>query len=247
MSSKMRAFTILTIVCTAVFAHAADDFDLKVSNIDVLRDKNVQTELGITEGQRKTMNVYADRFTKANKEKVAEYQKAKKQPDQAFSDFGMKQYIALRTDVLKTLSPNQVKRLRELTLQAAGPRALLDKAVADKVGIPTAEYNKFRTAISEGDGKIAKIKKSVADKLEKKYSAEKKPKNQKEADALRARFNTDLAAEMKKKEGEMKAVLQASEAKTGAIITKKYLDALAALMGKRFNPPKPTTAKKPGK
>jgi hypothetical protein len=243
----MRAFTILTLVCAAVFANAADDFDLKVSNIDVLRDKNVQTELGITEGQRKTMNVFADKFTSENKAKVLEYQKAKKQPDKAFQDFGLKQYITLRTSVLKTLSPNQVKRLRELTLQAAGPRALLDKTVADKVGIPTAEYNKFRTAISEGDGKIAQIKKAVADKLEKKYSSEKKPASQKEADALRARFNKDLTAEMKKKEGEMSAVLKASEAKTGSIITKKYLDALAALMGKRFVPPKPAPAKKPGK
>lgn len=239
----MRIFTILTLICTSVLAFAADDFDTKVANIDVLRDKNVQAELGITEGQRKSMNVFADKFTTANREKVAEYQKAKKKPDQAFADFGMKQYVSLRTNVLKILSPGQIKRLRELTLQAAGPRALLDKTVSDKVGIPTAEYTKFRATIAEGDQKIAKIKKAVAEKIEKKYKDQKQPKTQKETDALRAKFNKDLEAEMKSREAEMKAVLIASEKKTGAIITKKYLDTLKALMGKPFVVKKPTAPK----
>jgi hypothetical protein len=242
----MRAFTIFTFLCAAVLAHA-DDFDTKVANIDVLRDKNVQAEIGVTEGQRKSMNVFADKFTAANKAKISEYQKAKKKPDQAFSTFGMEQYVSLRTNVLKLLSPNQLKRLRELTLQAAGPRALLDKTVSDKVGIPTADYNKFKAAIAEGDQKIAKIKGAVADKIKAKYKDQKQPTNQKDTDALRAKFNKDLEAEMKSHETEMKGVLQASEKKTSAIITKKYLDNLKALMGKPFTPPKPAAPKKLGK
>jgi hypothetical protein len=247
MISKMRFLTTLIILCSSVLANAADDFDLKVSNIDVLRDKNVQTELGITEGQRKTMNVYADKYTAANKAKVNEYQKAKKQMDKAFADFGMQQYVSLRTSVLKVLSANQIKRLRELTLQAAGPRALLDKAVADKVGIPTADYKKFYAAIKEGDAKIAKIKGEVSKKIQDKYKGQKAPTNQKENDALRAKFNADLATEMKKHEAEMKEVLKTSETKTSAIISKKYLDALKVLMGKQFVPPKPSAPKKLGK
>jgi hypothetical protein len=142
MNSKMRVLTILGLLGAAVSAFAVDNFDAKVSNIDVLRDKNVQSELGITEGQRKTMNVYADAYSKANNDKVMEYQKAKKKPDVALSKFSFDAYVKLRTNVLKILSPNQMKRLRELTIQAAGPRALLDKTVADKVGIPVADYTK---------------------------------------------------------------------------------------------------------
>ena len=230
----MRAFTILTLICASVLAHAADDFDLKVANLEVLRDKNVQAELGVTAGQLKTINVYAEKFTGLNKAKVAEYQKANKKPDQAFVTYGRAQYIQLRTNVLKTLSPNQVKRLRELTLQAAGPRALLDKFVADKVGMPTKDYSTFCAAISEGDQKIAKIKADVSDKIRAKYKDQKQPKTQKEGDALQAKLNADLAAEMKKHEAEMKAVLQSSEAKTSKIVTKKYLETLKALMGKPF-------------
>lgn len=247
MISKMRVLTILGLLGTAVMAHAFDDFDNKVANIDVLRDKNVQKELGITEGQRKTMNVFADAYSKANQDKVLEYQKAKKQPDTAFQKFSFGEYVKLRNGVLKSLSPGQIKRLRELTLQAAGPRALLDKAVADKVGIPTAEWSKFRTAISEGDQKVAKIKKAVSDKIQAKYKDQKQPKSKKEADALRAKLNADLAAEMKTHESEMRTAVTTSEEKTSKIITKKYLDSLKALMGKPFVPPKPAATPKLGK
>lgn len=243
MNSKMRVLTILGILGIAVSSFAADDFDYKVANIDVLRDKAVQTELGITEGQRKTMNVFADTYSKANNEKVVEYQKAKKQPDQAFSKFSFDQYVKLRTSVLKTLSPNQIKRLREITLQAAGPRSLLDKAVADRVGIPTADYSKFCTAIREGDQKVSKIKKDVSDKVRLKYKDQKPPKTKKESDALQAKLNNDLAAEMKKHEAEMKAAITSSEAKTAKIITKKHLESLQVLMGKPFNPKQPTASK----
>ena len=241
MSRKMRAFTILTLVCASVLAHGADDFDLKVANIDVLQDKNVQADMGITQGQRKTLNLYAEKLNATNKAKILEYQKANKKPDQAFVDYGRKQYIQLRTSVLKALSPNQIKRLRELTLRAAGPRALLDKAVADKVGMPTKDFSTFCAAIREGDQKIAKIKSDVSDKIRAKYKDQKQPKTQKEGDALQAKLNADLAAEMKKHESEMKTVLQTSEAKTSKIVTKKYLDTLVVLMGKplqKQSPPK---------
>ncbi len=247
MSRKMRLFTILTFLVLTVTAFAADPFDLKVANIDVLQDKNVQAELGITPGQLKSMNGFAAQYSAVNKTKIEEYQKAKKQVDQSFSDFHVKQYIALRTNVLKLLSPNQVKRLRELTLQAAGPRALLDKAVADKVGIPSTDYNNFCAAIREGDQKVAKIKKEVSDKIQLKYKGQKPPKTKKESDTLRSKINGDLQTEMKKHESEMRTVLSASEAKTSKIITKKYLDALKILMGKPFVVQKPVTPKKLGK
>lgn len=243
----MRVLTILGILGIAVSSFAADDFDYKVANIDVLRDKAVQTELGITEGQRKTMNVFADTYSKANNEKVAEYQKAKKQPDQAFSKFSFDQYVKLRTSVLKTLSPNQIKRLREITLRAAGPRALLDKVVADKVGMPTPDYTKFCAAIREGDQSVAKIKKAVSDKVQLKYKNQKPPKTQKESDALRVKLNADLEVEMKKRQAEMQAAINASEAKTAKIVTKKYLDSLRLLMGKAFTPKAAAAPKTLGK
>ena len=241
MKSKMRLLTILGVLGLALSAFAFDDFDYKVSNIDVLRDKGVQAEIGITEGQRSRMNVFAEQYSKASQAKVAEYQKAKKKPDQALSKFSFDLYVTLRTNVLKILSPGQIKRLRELTLQAAGPRALLDKAVSERVGIPSAEYTAFCAAIRDGDQKVAAIKQKVSEKVRLRYKNQKPPKTQKESEDLQKKLNADLSAEMKLHDSELRSVITASETKTGKIITKKYLDALKALMGKAF------VSKKPGK
>ena len=238
----MRAITILTFLCASVAAHAADAFDLKIANIDVLQDKNVQAEIGITPGQLKAMNVYAAQYTNQNKAKIDEYQKAKKPIDKAFSDFHNAQYIGLRTNVLKILSPNQVKRLRELTIQAAGARALLDIVVWDKVGVPDdnkhTKYSQFCTAIREGDKKISDIKQRVSEVVKAKYKNQKPPKTKKESDDLRVRVNADLSAEMKKHEAELGSILKTSEAKTSQIVPKKYLDVLTGLKGKKYEGPK---------
>lgn len=252
----MRIFTIVPMLCLAVFARAADSFDLEIADIALLQDKAVQTEVKVTPAQRNKMNAFAEEFNKKNNEKINEYQKAKKQVDGAFQSFMMKQQQEIRTEVLNTLTADQIKRLRELTLQALGPRALVFKPVAKKVGMSDAELQKLRAAITEGDQKIAKIKKQVSDKIRPKYANVKQPKTQKEAQELQANLNKDINAEMKKHDAEMKAIIATSEKKTAAIVKKTYLDKLKALMGKPFvrpgaTPPKTapktngTTGKKP--
>ena len=230
-------------LCLAIVARAADSFDLEVANIALLQDKAVQAEVKITSSQHSKMTALADAFNKKNNDKISEYQKAKKPVDGAFQSFMMKQQEEIRANVLNTLTADQVKRLRELTLQALGPRALVFKPVAKKVGMSDAELQKLRAAITEGDQKIAKIKKQVSDKIRPKYANVKQPKTQKEAQELQAKLNQDINAEMKKHDAEMKAIIAASEKKTAAIVKKPYLDKLKALMGKPFTRPGSTPQK----
>ena len=243
----MRVLTILTFICASVTAMAFDDFDFTVANIDVLRDKTVQKELNVTETQRNIMNGFVDKYTKAGQEKINEYQKAKKKPDQAYANYAQKQFVDLRTNVLKTLTPGQVKRLREITLQAVGPRALLDQTVSKKVGMSTDEYYKFRAAIAEGDQKIAKIKGQVAEQIRAKYKTQKPPTSKKESDALNAKINKDLEAEMKKHAVEMATIMSTSDKKTKAIVKPQYLTSLKALMGKPFSTGKAMAPQSTGK
>lgn len=249
MKSTMRILVSLVMAGASLAAFAADDFDFKIANIDVLRDKNVQKDVGISDAQRAKMNTYASSYETTMKNKVAEYQKAKKTPDQAFATFGQTQMTSLRTNVLNVLSASQLTRLREITLQAAGPRALMDKIVATKCGMSATEYNSLISAIRTGDQKISTIKSQVAAKVREKYKNEKKPTNQKEMDALNARVNKDLNAEMKKHEAEMKQIITTSEQKTNSIVKQSYKDALKKLCGRPFTPPaqaKPGTGKPSG-
>jgi hypothetical protein len=232
----IRWVSVGVIALTTALAIARDEFDMKVANIEILRDKAVQKELGITEGQLKALNTHADRFSKANNVKVAEYQKAKKQPDAAFQKYATAQYVTLRTSVLAVLSDGQLKRLRELTIQAAGPRAILDPLVATKIGISSADYNKIKNAIIQGDTKGQKIKAEVGQKVQAKYKNQKQPKTKEEADKLNKKLNEDLMAESKKRAGEMQKIINAADAEVGKYFKQPHKDKLKALMGKLFLP-----------
>jgi hypothetical protein len=239
-----RLVSTVVLVSTAALSFARDEFDLKVSNIEILRDKAVQAELGITPGQLKGLNTYADTYTKANRVKVEEYQKAKKQADAAFQKFAMAQYVTLRSAVLQVLSDGQLKRLREITLQAAGPRAVLDKAVATKIGLSDADYNQVKNAIIDGDRKTGAIKNEVGQKIRLKYKDQKPPKTKEEADKLNKKLGDELNTEMKKRASEVQRIITASDNTVKKYITKTHLDKLKALMGKPFQPKAAPAAKK---
>jgi hypothetical protein len=233
---SLRLVSLLSFAVVTALAFAKDEFDTKVANIEVLRDKAVQSELKITPGQLAELNRFADSYSKANKTKIEEYQKAKKQPDAAFQSYAMSQYVTLRTAVLKILSDGQLKRLREITIQAAGPRAILDKVIATKVGLSDGDYDKVKTAILEGDQKTQKIRAEVGKKIQAKYKTQKQPKTKAEADALNKKLDADLNAEMKKRAGEMQKIIAASDAKVKLYVKQTHLDKLKALMGSPFTP-----------
>jgi thymidylate synthase len=238
----MKWIGSLALFAIGSMALAADKFDFEVANVQVLTDRAVQKEMGISEKQRNTLNDYAAVMTKATNEKIAEYQKAKKQPDDAFQKFGMSQFVEFRKKCLGVLSAPQLKRLREITIQGAGVRALLDKTVAARCGIVDPTYTNFVKAVQEGDRKVAKIKGEVGQIIQKKYGANK-PKDQKEADALQTKINKDLTAEMKKRDPEMRKVIQENSATLNKYVKKEHFEKLKALMGKPFNPPQPAAPK----
>lgn len=232
----VRLVSLASLFTITSAALARDAFDLQVANVEIMRDRAVQDELGITEGQRKNLNGFADKFNAANNAKIEEYKKAKKQPDMAFQKFTYGEYVKMRTAVLGGISDGQLKRLREITIQAAGPRAILDKNVATKIGLTDKDYSFIRSTIIASDQKIAKIKGEVGEGIRKKYEKTAKPKTQKEAEALNKKVQADIAAAMKKREPELKALVTASDNKVKSVVKQTHLDKLKALAGKPFVP-----------
>ncbi len=232
----VRLVSVVSLFTIATAALAKDEFDMKVANVEILRDRAIQDELGVTEGQRKTLNGFAEKFNSANNAKIAEYQKAKKQPDMAFQKFTYDQYVKMRGSVLGALSDGQVKRLREVTIQAAGPRAILDKNIATRIGLTDKDYTLIRTTIVGSDQKIAKIKGDVGAVIRKKYEKTAKPKTKEEAEKLNKKVQADIASEMKKHESEIKSIVTASDAKVKTVVKQAHLDKLKALCGKPVQP-----------
>jgi hypothetical protein len=148
----MKWMASLVFIATSALALAVDNFDYEVANVQLLSDKAVQKEVGITEAQRTKLQQYADALNKADNEKNAELQ-----------EFGLSTSVNFRKNCLETLTAAQLKRLREITIQVAGPRALMNRTVASKCGLTDPSYGQFMKVINEGDKKVAKIKSEVSE------------------------------------------------------------------------------------
>src|SRR4051812_29884919 len=127
----------LLLVLAAVSAGGAfgapggmDQFDLHVSSLRILQDRSVQAELGVTTAQRAKMDKFADGYNSDLNAYLAELKKQNK-ADEQLPDETMSMMLArLKQSVMAVLTPSQLKRLREISLQAYGLNGLMDDTVA---------------------------------------------------------------------------------------------------------------------
>ncbi len=233
---KLLPSIAIALVAASSFA-APDPFDQKVANFQLLTQKPIQTELKVTEAQRKKMNGYGQTFEKEGRALVESYQKAKKQVDADFQKKSFANLTKLRNSVLGVLSDAQLKRLREITIQAAGKVAILDVNVADKIGITKPQREAVGKMYAEAQQKLQGIQQEALKALEAKYKdKEKTAKTDKDRQALQAAFQRDLQAELKKREPRATALQKEYDAKMSKQISKAQWAKLDALKGKPFKP-----------
>src|SRR5262249_13793683 len=112
--------------------------------------KSVQEELKLTDDQLAKVKELADKQLKAREELQkgdrAEFFKKMMELSQAQD----KEYLAL-------LKPEQGKRLKQITLQVQGARALQSTDVAKELGITTEQQEKFREFQMEGFKQMAQL------------------------------------------------------------------------------------------
>jgi hypothetical protein len=231
----MRILPLIVLALSPLLA-SADQFDRHVADITLLQVKEVQTELKITETQRKKMNGFADahrsKLTSYETKLKADAQKAKKQvqPDEKIlaGYFG-----SLKNSVISSLSDAQIKRLRELTLQRSGLTGILDQQVATKVGVNAASLKKLRDLYAAGAKEAASIEEAALKKVLSPYQ-NRKPKDEAEAKKLRAEVEKKMAAEAKVIQPRIAKVQQSTRDKMLATLTAKQKSTYQALQGKPF-------------
>lgn len=213
---------------------AADDFDKKIAAFQLLQDKKVQTELKLTEAQRTKLNKHADAFNaKAaayQKELEAQQKKTNKpaQPDQKRMEAMMTE---LKAKVLAELSATQMKRLRELSLQAVGVTALGDDLVAARVGLTADQKAKVRTLIKSGLDAANKLM-AQADANARKGI--KEPKNQAEFKKAEETYNKRIEAEQKRIQPQLQKLREDTIKKVLAAMNAKQNAAWKQLQGKPY-------------
>ncbi len=232
-----RLLTLFVAAAATVMVQAQaklDSFDAHCADVVILQAKPVQTELKITEAQRAKMN-QAAQWHSGELKKIDDQVKAKKidpqktnlQPRLA-GLFGQ-----LKQRVLVVLTPTQVKRLRELTLQRVGDSALCDPVVAKRIGMSDAQLKKMQATYSEGARKFAQTEQAAVQKVLLPYK-DRKPKDQAEAQKL----NQEVQAKMRTASQQIRPQLNRLRAdyakRIRAILTTPQFQAYSALRGKPF-------------
>ena len=168
----MRVVTIVGLLFAAAVASASmDPFDVHVADITILQYKPLQAHIKLTEAQRSQMNSIAERqraeVAKYVEKKRAAGEKPKPGPDATV----VAAMAKLKHDILAVLTPAQLKRTREITLQKIGLPALADRAVADRIGMTSVQVNKFRQVLQSGADKISALQRATFGPIFKKYQA----------------------------------------------------------------------------
>jgi hypothetical protein len=237
----MRSLLLPLLLALATFGHAqVDPFDYHCSEVILLQAKPVQTELGISEAQRKKMNDAAE----THRTRLTTYDQiqraAKTKDSREVMNTKLKGFFdELKQGVFSALTPAQLKRLRELSLQRAGLLALLDDIVAKKIGLTGAPYEKFRKTFSDGAKQASDVERNNLKPIFDKYTPRMKAaKTADEKKKIEADMRPELDSAGKKITPQIKKLQEDTQQKLVSMLSAQQKAAWQALLGKPFNPSK---------
>jgi hypothetical protein len=234
----VKGFSLLLVLTWAAFAFP-DDFDVHCANFVIMQDRRVQAEIGIPEKQRTQMNKFAD----VNRQRLIAYKQrlGNKAPDRNVLDG----YLSdLKKNILGIMTPQQIKRLRELNLQAAGLLGLLDKVVATKIGLTGGQYAKFTQIYEKGRSATERVVRSAMLPIDQKYQklamSFKGKEKEHEADLKRLgeQYKGEVNAAQQKIQPQIISIRSDAQNKLMAMLTPQEKAIWAALKGKLFVLPK---------
>lgn len=191
--SRILASLGVAAVAAVALAQSAD-FDAYASNIMILMDRTIQKELKVDEEQRGRLNKHADWFNSGSEKLAKEFEAKRKEnadakPPQAEA---AKMEDEFKKRVLRELKSLQLKRLRELTLQATGPIVLLDERVAKEIKVSDGQLKKLRGAHEAGQAMVAAIEQRAFAPVLKKYK-DLKPEGEEAQKKAAEALNKDMA------------------------------------------------------
>lgn len=231
--------TFLIALLTLTVNQAKDPFDLQVASVIILQDKAVQKEIKVTEAQRAAMNkaadLHRDEMERYQKE-LESKQKDKTKPLNVDASRMDSMFLAMKQNVFATLNGTQLKRLREISLQQLDFVALIDPAVAQKLGLTVTQKKKMAADYQKGIEKVDDLAKTMKAQLDMQTAdlVKQKPKTEAEAKKLDAEFEKRANALKKRYEPQVEAIRAQSKKSLMGALTAAQTTAWKSLLGKPF-------------
>ena len=230
----LKLLTISSALALAGIALAQTSFDKEVCDITLLQTKEVKTELKVTQVQRDKMNSVSSSYNIVAK-RVEEKMRKGQEPSADDQKQMRTQFEKMRTGVLNILTPVQIKRLREISLQTAGLIALTDPTVAKKVGISGGQMTKLKGYLKDSYEQVGKLTKGVQDKVEKEFKG-KNPKTDAEKRKLAEQYEKRMNEEMKKIAPKLEKIRNDGRTRIMNALSAGQRTIWNTLLGKPFNP-----------
>lgn len=231
----MKCAILLTALALSAMSQAVvDEFDAYIADISILQLKPIQTELVVTEAQRNAMNKHADWFN-AQSQAVNNQVKAKKMTAEEANKLMANHLVSMKQKIVGELTATQLKRLREITLQRDGLLPLLDKKVADKIGMTEAQRKKLFDTYAANDKKAKEIQTTALKPIFDKY-AKLTPRDDAEKKKLSDQMNKELAAANEKIKPQLEKLGKEFSDLVDTTMTAGQKTAFTNLKGKPFAP-----------
>jgi hypothetical protein len=235
MNFKVSVFVACCFVSSLSFGQKMDSFDEHVADYRLLQSKKIQAEMGITEAQRSKLNAIAN----AQRAEVIPYlqqlQKQGKTSSELESDQKYLGYVLkYRNEFLLALSPKQLQRLRELSLQNVDLAGALDIIVSKRIGMTADQLKRARDAYGVGMKQSQAIMMQVNQVVTGPYK-NVKVTSQAQAKSINEAMQKAQAIEVKKHEPEITRIQAETKKRILAVMTPKQIAAYRALQGKKFS------------
>lgn len=243
MKRLLRSAILTAVAGGALAATAQDSFDFYAANVGVLQFREVQKEMGVGEAQRAKLNKHAEWF---NSESKRVRENLGKSPTEAQQRQAAQRVSTLMDQLkqrcLKELTPSQLRRLREISLQGEGPKALLDDKVAAKIGLSAASLKALRDRYTANGKKSADIQQRTIGPIADKYQ-KMNPKTDADRKKAEAAMQKELEAAQKRLAPQLEALTKDFLAFADKTLSAKQKQAWTALLGKPFTPQRSSTSR----
>jgi hypothetical protein len=235
---RSAAFMVLAGAAMAASAQKMDEFDFYASNLNLLQMKEIQQELKVTTAQRASLNKHADWFNAESKKLRDAIAKKKGGATNADQEQLNKLFADMKRRCFGVLNATQLRRVRQLSLQNAGPVVLLDEKVAKRVGLSQTQLKQLRDVFSANSKKASELQEKTFGPIVEKYR-KMKPKDKKEEEKLGQAMNKEMEAASKKIQPQISTFANSTRQTMDKVLTAQQKQAFQALLGPAFNLPAP--------
>ncbi len=190
---RIRFATALICLLNVSGFALADDHALyqKLASIQVLMSKTVQAELKVTEAQHTSLNDHASVYN-GTADALVKMRSDGKLTDEQFRSKLAEAQDQLRKGVMTVLTPAQIDRLGQISLQKIGVPAVFDENLARRLGISQAQTKILTDAWNQLGKDVAEVERQAREPIVDKYR-KMDPKTDAEKEAAKQGFEKEMA------------------------------------------------------